>query len=184
MIDNKKVVSISKFLSLVLRHKPETIGLELDEAGWTNVDTLIQKLNQNGKTIDFKILEEVVKTNNKKRFAFNEDKTQIRASQGHSIEIDHGFEAMVPPDILFHGTAEKNIGSILQSGLDKRNRHHVHLSADLETALMVGKRHGKPVIFEVAALKMHEEGMPFYKSENAVWLTELVPAKYLLLKEN
>jgi len=184
MIDNKKVVSISKFLSLVLRHKPETIGLELDEAGWTNVDALIQKLNQNGKTIDFKILEEVVKTNNKKRFAFNEDKTQIRASQGHSIEIDHGFEAMAPPDVLFHGTAAKNVDSILQSGLDKRNRHHVHLSADLETALMVGKRHGKPVIFEVAALKMHEEGMPFYKSENAVWLTELVPAKYLLLKEN
>ena len=91
---------------------------------------------------------------------------------------------MAPPDVLFHGTAAKNVDSILQSGLDKRNRHHVHLSANLETALMVGKRHGKPVIFEVAALKMHEEGMPFYKSENAVWLTELVPAKYLLLKEN
>ncbi len=183
MKETKKVVKLSKFLSLVLRHKPETIGLQLDEAGWADIKTLIHKMKQNNRFIDFETLEEVVRTNNKKRFAFNEDKTRIRANQGHSIKIEHGFEAQTPPEILYHGTATKNIESIMSNGLDKRNRHHVHLSSDLNTAIAVGKRHGKPVVFLVDAKAMNSKGYEFFVSENGVWLTEGVPAQYLKIKD-
>jgi len=179
MIETNENNKISKFLSLILRHSPEKIGLELDSAGWTNVDDLLTKMNSNGQSINFDILQFIVETNKKKRFGFNSDKTQIRANQGHSIKIEHGFKSIIPPEILYHGTGEKSIESILKTGIEKRNRHHVHLSADKETALKVGQRHGKPVILEVQSLEMKENGYEFYLSENNVWLTDFVPTKFI-----
>jgi len=179
MISEKENIKTSKFLSLVLRHQPELIGLKLDENGWVNVDELIKKTNNHGIRLDLETLDLIVNTNNKKRFAFNETLDKIRASQGHSVEIDLGYTAKVPPEILYHGTATKNVDSILKSGIEKRDRHHVHLSSDVETAIKVGQRHGKIFIFEVHAGQMHDDNFKFYISENGVWLTENVPAKYL-----
>jgi len=184
-ITTKQIKKISKFLSLILRHKPEVIGLELDENGWVAVETLLSKMNAGNRyfEITFEILSEVVTTNNKKRFAFNEDKSMIRASQGHSLEINLGYEAQKPPKILFHGTAKRFVDEILKTGLEKRNRQHVHLSSDIITATAVGQRHGKPVIFEVSAAAMYQDEFEFFLSENGVWLTESVPAKYLMLNK-
>jgi len=182
MINEKTNTGISKFLSLVLRHAPEKIDLKLDSAGWTNVGDLLSKMNSNGQSINFETLEHIVETNKKKRFGFNSDKTQIRANQGHSIEIEHGFKSTTPPVILYHGTGEKSVESILITGIDKRNRHHVHLSADKETALKVGQRHGKPVILEIHSLEMKERGYEFYISENNVWLTDFVPTEFIKRK--
>ena len=175
-IENKR---ISKFLSLILRHQPETIQLTLDENGWAEVNELITKSAKSRMHFSFEDLEEVVKTNNKKRFAFNEDKTRIRASQGHSIDVDLSLKAVQPPDFLYHGTAESNISSILDNGIEKRTRQHVHLSADKETATKVGMRHGKPVILTIRTGKMAEDGILFYLSENNVWLTDFVDVKYI-----
>ena len=179
MRDEKQIKRISKFLSLVLRHAPEKIDLQLDEGGWANVDELLQKMNKEGKLVNMEILELVVESNNKKRFSFSEDKKLIRANQGHSIKIDHGFEAITPPEFLYHGTAEKNLQSILRSGLDKRKRHHVHLSEDKETAIDVGGRHGKPIVLIIKAQEMHVKGHEFYRSENGVWLTDHVPVDFI-----
>ncbi|MET3034559.1 RNA 2'-phosphotransferase [Chryseobacterium sp. NRRL B-14859] len=175
-IEKKK---ISKFLSLILRHQPESIGLKLDENGWANVEELRGKSAKKRVYFTLDELDEVVETNNKKRFAFNEDKTMIRASQGHSIEIDLALEAQQPPDFLYHGTAETNISSILNKGIEKRSRRHVHLSADKETATRVGMRHGKPVILTIRTGKMYEDGLSFYLSANGVWLTDFVDSKYI-----
>lgn len=175
-IENKR---ISKFLSLILRHQPETIQLKLDENGWADVSELITKSAKGRMHFTFADLEEVVETNNKKRFAFNEDKTRIRASQGHSIDIDLDLKAAQPPDFLYHGTAEANISSILENGIEKRNRQHVHLSADKETATKVGMRHGKPVILTIRTKTMHEDGIIFYLSANGVWLTDFVDPQYI-----
>ncbi|MCQ9634399.1 RNA 2'-phosphotransferase [Chryseobacterium sp. WG23] len=175
-IEKKK---ISKFLSLILRHQPESIGLQLDENGWAHIDELREKSAKRRIYFTHEELDEVVETNNKKRFAFNEDKTMIRASQGHSIDIDLALETRQPPDFLYHGTAEGNISSILDKGIEKRSRQHVHLSADKETATKVGMRHGKPVILTIRTGKMHEEGLFFYLSANGVWLTDFVEAKYI-----
>jgi putative RNA 2'-phosphotransferase len=183
-MNEKQKNNSSRFLSLVLRHKPETIGIQLDENGWVSVDILLKKMNTFGKKIDFKSLENMVETNNKKRFAFNEDKTKIRANQGHSIKVKLGYEAQKPPKILFHGTASRFVESILRTGLEKRNRHHVHLSKDKDTAINVGSRHGKPVIFEVMAEEMYENGSEFFISQNGVWLTDNVPSEYLRLIQN
>lgn len=174
MPDEKQITRISKTLSLVLRHKPEKIGITLDENGWTDTATLLRKLN-----LDMDTLKHVVDTNAKKRFAFNETFDKIRANQGHSVEVELGYVCQKPPAVLYHGTAEKNITSILASGIHKRDRHHVHLSADRETAAKVGQRHGKPHIFGVLAQEMHENNFEFFVSDNGVWLTEHVPAKYL-----
>lgn len=174
--DHKK---LSKFLSYTLRHHPETIGVELDTNGWAVVAELLERLNANGQVIDKKLLEEIVETNNKKRFAFSEDKTLIRASQGHSIEIDLGMEASEPPALLYHGTAQKNRESIFAEGLKKQNRQHVHLSDNPQTAKEVGSRHGTPVILHVNAGQMHKDGYVFFLSENKVWLTDEVPVSYL-----
>jgi len=179
MISEKQNIKTSKFLSLVLRHKPETIRIQLDENGWISVSELIEKLNENGKEINFKILEYVVNTNSKKRFAFNEDKSKIRANQGHSLQIDLNYKSINPPNKLYHGTSERFLDSILKSGIEKRNRQHVHLSSDIETAFKVGQRHGKPVILEIETEKMNMDGFKFYLSENKVWLTEYVPIKYI-----
>ncbi len=172
-------MNISKFLSLVLRHQPETIGIQLDNNGWTDVNELIEKANNYGIKFDRETLNHIVATNSKKRFAFNDTLDKIRASQGHSVEIELGYTTQKPPEILFHGTAEKFVQSILDTGLEKRNRQHVHLSSDLETAIKVGQRHGKPFIFNVLAEQMYNDNFQFYISDNGVWLTDNVPTKYL-----
>ena len=181
MISEKETVRISRFLSLVLRHKPERIGLTLDQSGWAVVSELLEKMTSQGFAIDRSVLQYVVATNNKKRFQFNDDETAIRASQGHSLNIDLGYSQRIPPAILYHGTSEKNATSILRQGLTPQSRQHVHLTLDVETALKVGQRHGKPVLFEVAAKRMHDDGYAFYLSANGVWLTGSVPAANLKL---
>lgn len=179
----KEIVRVSKMLSLVLRHKPETIGIKLDSNGWTDVDSLIMRMNAKGFKLDFETLCYVVDNNNKKRFAFNNDKTKIRASQGHSVNVDLGYTPQVPPPVLYHGTGVQFLDAILKDGLLKMNRHHVHLSADVATAQNVGQRKGKPVILIVDASEMHQQGFEFFISENNVWLTERVPAEYIRLQE-
>jgi putative RNA 2'-phosphotransferase len=180
MINEKEATRISKLMNLVLRHKPETINIILDEQGWTDVDILMERLNVQGLNVTKAILEHVVSTNNKSRFAFNADCTRIRASQGHSVNIELGYELKQPPAVLFHGTAESSLPSIFKTGLEKRSRQHVHLSTNTETATSVAQRYGKPVVLQVAALLMFEDGYHFYLSENNVWLTDHVPAKYLV----
>ena len=172
---------ISKLMSLVLRHRPEVIGLQLDENGWADVNELIQKINENGTAVDFDAINTVVETNDKKRFAFNEEKSMIRANQGHSVEVDLNLKPAIPPDILYHGTAEKNIESILKDGLKKQQRQHVHLSLQKETAKTVGSRHGKPVVLNINAKAMAAAGAVFYLSDNAVWLVDYVPVEYITL---
>ena len=164
---------------MVLRHKPQTIGIELDKNGWTDVNILIKKMNNYGNNIDLETLKSVVENNNKKRFAFNEKQDKIRANQGHSIEIELGYKSQKPPETLYHGTAQHFVNSIFKTGLEKRNRHHVHLCFDVETAVKVGQRHGKPVVLKVLAEQMYKDGFDFFISENGVWLTEEVPIKYL-----
>ncbi len=183
-MNEKQRTKISKFLSLILRHKPEEIGLTLDENGWANVADLRNKCADYGKSFTITELEEVVATNDKKRFSFDETKTKIRANQGHSLEIEIEFEKKMPPEILFHGTAEKNLGVIFADGLRKMNRHHVHLSADTETAQKVGQRHGKPIIFKIKTAEMLNEGFEFFISANGVWLVAEVPPKFLEIYES
>ncbi|WP_312075120.1 RNA 2'-phosphotransferase [Chryseobacterium sp.] len=169
----------SKFLSYVLRHHPELIGLDLDQNGWANVDELIKKSTNDTQGLTFEELCEIVETNDKKRFVFNEDKTRIRANQGHSIAIDLNLKPQQPPEFLYHGTAQANVDSILENGIEKRSRQHVHLSLDKETATKVGMRHGKPIILTILSGKMHQDRNLFYLSENGVWLTDFVDAKYI-----
>ncbi len=180
MISEKDTKQISKFLSYVLRHNPEALGITLDASGWADVALLLEKMNKSGMKIDAALLDHVVETNSKKRFAFNDAKDRIRASQGHSVEIELGYEPLVPPEILYHGTGDRNISDILKEGINKGSRHHVHLSTDKATAVNVGGRHGKPVVLEVMALQMHNDGYAFFLSENGVWLTEEVPAGYVM----
>lgn len=176
----KNLKHISKFMSLVLRHRPEEIGLHLDENGWADVQELISKLNSKGANVDEATIQLVVDTNEKKRFAFNEDKTRIRASQGHSIHVDLQLSPAAPPAVLFHGTAEHAIASIMKDGLLKRNRQYVHLTANKSTAAEVGGRHGKPVVLVIDAAKMVEAGFEFYLSANGVWLVEIVLPEYIV----
>jgi putative RNA 2'-phosphotransferase len=179
-IMNEKITNdTSKFLSLVLRHAPEKIQLQLDENGWANVTELITQCNKFHKKINLELLNYVVETNDKKRFAFNEDKTMIRASQGHSISVDLDIEAVIPPDFLYHGTVDKFLEAIKTQGLQKMTRQHVHLSQEKETAIKVGSRKGKPIILVVNTKQMHADGFQFYLSENKVWLTNEVPSKYI-----
>jgi putative RNA 2'-phosphotransferase len=179
MIAKEENVRLSKLLSYVLRHNPAHLGIQLDNHGWTDVEILLNQLNKHQEKINFDILEHIVNTNAKKRFSFNEDLTLIRASQGHSIEVELNYTAQIPPTILFHGTAEKNIILIREKGLLKMSRHHVHLSADKETAHKVGQRHGKPVVLSIQSLTMYESGHLFYVSDNGVWLTDHVPASFI-----
>lgn len=170
----------SKFLSYVLRHHPELIDLNLDGHGWADVEELIRKSKNDSQGFTFEELDEIVQTNSKKRFAFNEDKTKIRASQGHSININLALIEQKPPEFLYHGTSENNAVSILEKGIEKRSRQHVHLSSDRETATSVGMRHGKPIILTISTGKMFEDGIKFYLSENEVWLTDFVDPKYIM----
>lgn len=172
-------VSLGKVISYILRHHPEKFDVKLDQNGWANVEQLLQKMNAYDYSINFETLERIVTENNKQRYTFNDDKTKIRANQGHSILVDVELKERVPQDVLYHGTAEKNLVSIMRNGLIKKNRLYVHLSKDYETAIQVGKRHGKPVVLEIDTKKMVKDGYKFYLSENGVWLTDKVPASYL-----
>jgi len=166
-------------LSLVLRHDPAAIGLKLDRHGWAQVPKLLKCLEKIHLPITREDLDYIVENNNKKRFSYNEDGTKIRANQGHSIDVDLGFVPVVPPKTLYHGTAATTVDSIFQSGLEARSRQHVHLSADRETAVAVGRRHGRPVVLVVASARMHADGFRFYQSANGVWLTDRVPVAYI-----
>jgi len=179
LIVEKQLKHISKYISLLLRHQPDLIGLTLDENGWADVQELITKMNEAGTEINVELLLSVVETNDKKRFALNEDKTAIRASQGHSIEVELNLQETIAPDILFHGTADRFVPAILAEGLKKQERRHVHLSSQMETAKAVGSRHGKPVILNINARAMQADGFIFYLSENSVWLVDNVPVKYI-----
>ncbi|WP_428655333.1 RNA 2'-phosphotransferase [Runella sp.] len=176
-------VKISKFLSLVLRHNPALIGLKLDANGWASITDLLDKMKAKGHRISPEDLKHLVDTNSKKRFAFSDDFEKIRANQGHSVEVDLGYEKQMPPTVLFHGTAEKNVDLILKDGIKKMNRHHVHLSQDMTTARKVGMRHGKPVILNADAKGMAQRGFDFYLSNNGVWLTDFVPAEFISINE-
>ena len=170
----------SKFISLILRHKPETVGISLDEHGWAAVQALIEGVNASGNHhLDADLLEEIVRTDEKQRYSFNNDHTLIRANQGHSIPVDVELEEKTPPAVLYHGTGEKYVSSIDQEGLISKSRLYVHLSSDVETAKKVGSRHGRPVIYIVDCAGMATDGYKFYLSANNVWLTKEVPAKYL-----
>ena len=170
---------ISRFLSLILRHKPEEIGITLDEHGWAKVEELMNALNTKSKQIDMEILEEIVRTDEKGRYSFNEDKTLIRANQGHSIPVDVELEEVQPPEELWHGTGVKSESAIDEEGLKPMGRLYVHLSKDRETAAQVGKRHGKLVLYVVKTGEMYRDGYKLFLAKNGVWLTKEVPAKYL-----
>ena len=178
-MNEKQRTKASKFLSLVLRHQPDAAHVTLDEAGWTEVDALLAGLAKAGGKISRDELKEVVATNVKKRFEFSEDGTRIRASQGHSVEVDLKYEVAEPPPVLFHGTATRNLDSIFAKGLLKGQRHHVHLSVEMETAASVGSRYGRPVVLTVDAEAMVTAGHAFFVSTNGVWLTEHVPVAFL-----
>lgn len=173
----QELKTISKYLSFILRHKPDEIGLELDDAGWGSIDELIRKTSGFELTLD--LIRVVVETNDKQRFSISDDGLKIRANQGHSIEIDLGLVAIEPPDILLHGTAERSWPNIELEGLDKRNRHHVHLTESAIVANSVGARYGKPLLLEISAKRMVDEGYSFFRSANNVWLVESVPPQYL-----
>ncbi len=175
-MNQNKTKIISKHLSYILRHKPDVIGLQLDPNGWANINELISK---SPKISNREQISTVVTENDKQRFIISEDGTRIRANQGHSISIDLGLKSVSPPIVLYHGTATRFIDLIMDQGLKKMNRHHVHLSADFETAMSVGSRHGKPVILQINVAAMVEGGHHFYMSKNNVWLTEAVPVDFL-----
>ncbi len=170
--------STSKFISLILRHKPEVIGITLDDHGWADTKELIEGVNKT-HPLTMEMLEEIVRTDAKQRYSFNEDKTRIRANQGHSIPVDADLTETEPPETLYHGTGEKSVPSIEKQGLRPMSRLYVHLSKDAATARTVGSRHGKPVVYIVLAGEMHRDGYPFFLSANGVWLTREVPVRYL-----
>lgn len=174
-----KLDKLSVFISLVLRHKPDAAGIQLDEHGWANVDELIAGINSTGRKIDMEILDEIVRMDSKQRYSFNEDKTLIRANQGHSILVDVELEEKEPPEYLYHGTADRFLDAIMIEGLKPMSRLYVHLSKDEETAIKVGKRHGKPVVLKIRSGEMYNDGVKFYLSQNAVWLTKHVDKRYI-----
>lgn len=173
---NRDLKDTSKFLSYILRHKPDAIGLTPDPEGWANIEELIAKADI---PLDHETLHKVVATSDKKRFAISADGLSIRANQGHSIEVNLGLEPVEPPELLYHGTATRFLESIKAQGLLPQNRQYVHLSADIETATRVGQRHGKPVVLIIPALKLHQQGHQFFQAQNGVWLAENVPPEVI-----
>ena len=171
---------MSKFLSFVLRHQPEAVGIALDASGWVDVDVPLRACAGHDRPLTRAELEEVVVTNPKQRFVFSEDGARIRASQGHSMTVDFGYAPAEPPDVLFHGTVRRLLPSIRDQGLSRMERHHVHLSADEATARTVGRRRGKPIILRVDARAMKEAGHAFLLTPNGVWLTDAVPSGFLV----
>ena len=180
-MDNTRLVRISKYLSKHLRHQPERLGLELEPGGWVSVEALLAACSAQRFPLSRAELDEVVARNDKQRFAFDETGTRIRAQQGHSTPVDLQLEPMLPPEVLYHGTSHQSVAAIMRNGLHKMQRHHVHLSPDIETAARVGRRRGRPVVLEVAANAMHQVGYLFYRSGNGVWLVEQIPPQYLRL---
>jgi putative RNA 2'-phosphotransferase len=176
---DKETISASKFLSLILRHEPERVGLKLGEAGWVGVDELLQAVNRHGVTLTLDQLQHIVATSDKKRFAFSEDGQRIRASQGHSVEVDLQYTPQTPPEILYHGTATRFLDGIRKDGLQKMGRHDVHLSAETKVTLKVGGRHGKPALLTIRAGEMHRAGFVFRCSANGVWLVDHVPQEFI-----
>jgi putative RNA 2'-phosphotransferase len=175
----KDTVRVSRFLSLILRHEPEKVGLRLDEAGWVDVDELLRAVNGHAMPLTLDELQHVVATSSKKRFAFSEDGKRIRASQGHSVEVDLQYLPQTPPEILYHGTATRFLDGIRKHGLQKMARHDVHLSAETKVTFQVGGRHGKPVLLAIRAGEMHRAGRVFRCSANGVWLVPCVPSEFI-----
>lgn len=173
------LTNLSRYMSLILRHKPEVIGITLDEHGWASVNDLICGIEKNNPEFNMDILEQIVRTDNKQRYSFNDDRSLIRANQGHSVNVDVELKEKEPPEYLYHGTGEKYVKSINQDGLIPKSRLYVHLSKDIKTAENVGKRHGKEVVYRINSGQMYRDGYKFYLSENGIWLTKEVPIKYL-----
>lgn len=178
-MDAKELIRISKFFSKHLRHAPERLGLVLAPGGWVDVDTLLAAAARHGMAVTRAELDEVVDKNDKQRFRFDESGSRIRASQGHTTEVDLELVAVTPPAVLYHGTPSQNVAAIRTSGLLKMARHHVHLSADVETATRVGSRRGRAVVLGIDSAAMHAEGIPFYRSDNGVWLCDTVEPRFI-----
>lgn len=183
MMDKKKQKTISKFMSLVLRHRPEAAGLVLDDSGWVAVEDLLAGLRSAGRDVSREMLETVVKENDKQRFQFNADRSRIRATQGHSVAVELGYERSEPPELLAHGTPKQFVESIRTQGLKKQKRHHVHLHADQALASSVGQRRGAPVVLTIEAKRMSEAGYEFFVSPNDVWLTDHVPPEFIVFPD-
>ena len=179
----KTLIEWSRFLAMVLRHKPQSVGIELDAHGWADVSAIVMAFSKMG-VFTLAMLKEIVRDDEKKRYSFNEDGTKIRANQGHSVQVDVELKEAAPPAVLYHGTGIKYVESIDKEGLLPRQRLYVHLSSDVETAMKVGKRHGKPFVYEVLAGEMARDGYKFYLSANGVWLTKCVPVKFLRSYKN
>lgn len=179
MMDEKTLIKKSKYLSKLLRHDPKGANLIMNNEGWVSVRQLL-----NNTSFTMEIIEKIVVTNNKQRFEFNEDKSKIRARQGHSIDVDLKYKKANPPEYLYHGTAKKNFYDIWVHGLQKMKRHHVHLSSDHETALKVGQRHGEPIVLTIYAQQLHKNGVNFYKTENNVWLVSSVSPDFIFINDN
>ena len=171
--------TLGRFMTYLLRHHPEAVGLTLDGEGWADVDALIEGMNAAGRTIDMETLERIVAENNKKRYTLSPDKKRIRANQGHSVDVNIEMEKRVPPDELYHGTADRFLDSIREGGIKKMARQYVHLSPDIPTAVNVGRRHGKPVVLVIDAKRMSGDGFTFRISANGVWQSEDIPWGYV-----
>ena len=184
MVQNTNDIKLGKFLSLVLRHDPSAAGISLDEHGWADVDKLLNGVRRTGWQIDMETLERIVRENNKQRYSFNEDRTRIRANQGHSLQVDVELRRVNPPLYLYHGTATRFLTAIQAEGIKKMSRQYVHLSGDYQTAAAVGRRHGMPVVLRINAGAMAQDGVIFYRSENGVWLCEYVPPEYFCVTES
>lgn len=178
-----KTTNISRYIALLLRHHPEKAGLCLDEHGWVEVEALIQGVRRRYPEFNRAVLDEIVARDSKQRYAYNQDKTCIRANQGHSIPVDVELKQALPPTILYHGTGEKYVESIQKVGLIPKSRLYVHLSTDIQTAIQVGKRHGQPVVYQIDTQQMIRDGFIFYISANHIWLTKAVPVQYLKIIE-
>lgn len=180
-MDPQRLKRLSKRLALILRHRPESVGLTLEARGWVDVDRLLAALAASGTTLTKDELDRVVEENDKRRYAFDESGSKIRASQGHSVSIDLGLQPQAPPVTLYHGTSPEAVDAILAHGIVKMSRHAVHLSTDVATALKVAARRGKPVVLQIDAQAMTADGFPFFRSDNGVWLTDHVPPSYIVL---
>lgn len=180
----KHILSLSRTLSFVLRHKPESFGLNLDSQGWVLVEDLLNGFADKKLALTFDLLKEIVDTDDKGRYAFSEDGLSIRAVQGHScLQVKINHKQVIPTSNLYHGTATKNLPDIMKMGLLPQRRHHVHLSKDVETAKQVGSRHGKVVVLELDCQAMIADGVVFYLADNDVYLVDKVDAKYLKIHE-
>lgn len=177
---SQKSTDISKFLSYILRHQPEAVGLSLDKEGWAVISDLILCAVKEGYILDNSLIHSIVDNSDKRRFTISDDGLRIRAVQGHSTQqVNISYKEKTPPEILYHGTATRFISAIREQGLIPVSRQYVHLSPDEETAIQVGQRHGKPIVLTIKALNMYEQGFKFYQADNGVWLTDTVPYRFI-----